>query len=251
MKNLYFLFAALSAMLIQSSCKYDEPDTPELPDASVIVSLSHKFGNNDLELSGRYFVTANNDSIQPETLIYHINNFAFITEKDQEVTPSVLYYMVNTSNSLTPSFNMGRLKDLTIKRVRFTIGVADSATNADGLLNDLFPDPMYVSSDAGYINLKLEANSPNIPVTNKLIYHLGGYKGGYLIHHTFEIDLGTYELRSEIGHNHLNLTMDLAELFKDPNIIDVGQYDSILIPNDKARTLAENFATMFKVTSVN
>lgn len=245
----------LTALIISAfgwqSCNEADPEPPKLPDAGVQVNISHSFGSAALEMDGRYYVTENGDSIQPTNLVYHINNFVFITDNGVEVKAAEKYFMVNVVNNSTPAFAVGDLQGKNFTKVRFTLGVADSATNADGLLNTLFIDPMYWSMAAGYINFKLEGRSPAVAGNEVVILHLGGYTGDYKINHTFELDFDGAVVRNELGHNHLNLRMDLSELFKNPNLIDLSVVNDVQMPNNQAKMLAENFSTLFVVDGVN
>lgn len=246
-KWLVGIFAIASVAI--TSCSEVAPKPPEIPSANVEIHLNHVFGSEPFAINDKYFMTENNDSFQPARLTYHINNFEFETATGEIVKPETQYFMVDFEQDATPTLDMGELEGKTFTKMRFTIGVADSTTNADGLLNGLFLDPMYWSMAAGYINFKIEGKSPSVS-NNIVILHLGGYMGDYKLNHTYELDLTENNARSEIGHNKIMLQMDVAELFRDPNTIDLSVINDIMSPNDQAKMLVENFATMMSVTSV-
>ncbi|MCB9246102.1 MAG: hypothetical protein H6606_06685 [Flavobacteriales bacterium] len=246
-RNLHLGLILIGFSTLFTACNPDDPDPIPQPEYPVKVELSHVFGAQPLSLNGPFYITENGDSFQLTKLIYHINNFEFLDASGNVVHKDNRYFMVDLSKEENPMFEFAN--DLTdVHKVRFTIGVADSATNYDGTLNSQFTDPMYWGMISGYINFKLEGNSPSVS-NDAVVLHIGGYTEPFKNSRVIEVDLST-AASSQLGKNTIGVELDLSKYFYSPNTIDLAIVNLIHSPSDEAAKIADNWLDMFSFTGL-
>jgi len=238
----------LMCILAFSHCKDDDPEYFPVNN-SVFVQLSHQFGSDDLKLAGPYYVTSVSDSFQPTTIIYHINDFALIDQNNKTRKITNKYFMADLSNPKTLDIELGQFEPVKYKAIEFTIGVADSLTNVNGLINHLFTAPMYWAMSSGYINFKLEGNSPNAP-QNSVAMHVGGYLEPYKLSRRIHIDF-TEGLDTEKGNATVTIKVDLAKYFNGMSQIKLSEIHLIHAPGDDAKKIADNIPAMFSFGKIS
>lgn len=203
------------------------------------------FGDELLELNGPYYKTAIGDSIKPTTIIYHINKF-FLWKGSDTISVDNSWFMMDFSDVKSTDIQLKNLPSGKYDGIGFTIGVQDSVTNADGLLNNRFLVPMYWSMNAGYIHFKFEGESPQAPNGTNIL-HIGGYTGDFKLARTILLNsAGGIEIPQE-GYVDLNIKMDMYKYFSNPNEIDLSIYHLIHQPNEQARNIADNWPGMFSI----
>jgi len=218
----------------------------------VKLNIEYTWDNNPFLLNKAYIWDKGirKDTITPTKLIYHINNLRLITSDNEKISSKQMYYMFDfEQNTYLPeaiAFNTAADdKQYTITAVEFTLGIADSATNANMLLGNLFPSPMYWGMVQGYINFKFEALSPKV---NAIIYHIGGYLAPYKNSRTLKLSFDKpYLLNKE---NSLTLSADLFKLFNSKHSIDLETVNLVHAPNDQSVLIADNMAEIFSFKSL-
>jgi hypothetical protein len=242
--NLPIVIYFLGAPFLWHACS-EKPVEPVIGDKDKGISFHMKayFGDELLSLNGPYYETANGDSIKPTTIIYHINNF-FLWKGDDTITVDDSWFMMDFSDVESTEIQLDNLPSGEYDGIGFTIGVADSVTNADGLLNNRFLVPMYWSMNAGYINFKFEGESPQAPNGTNVL-HVGGYTSEFKLSRTIRLGIPGGITVPEEGYSDLNVKMDIYEYFTTPNTIDLSQYHLIHEPNEQARNIADNWPGMF------
>ncbi len=119
----------------------------------------------------------------------------------------------------------------------FVLGV-DSLTNVSGAFGgDLDPiKGMYWAWNSGYINLKLEGNSPASPYASREFeLHLGGYLPPYAAAH--------HVLLPNPGSEDMVVRVDILPLLE---AADVRSKCNVMSPGDDAVRLSRVAATMFR-----
>jgi len=238
----------LTLVLFITSCNPDDPEPMPPPEYPMQITVDHLFNGNPLLLNGDYDTTVNGDSFQLTKLIYHINNFTFY-KNGSPIFEDDGYFMVDLENPESLTFELG-LMDGRADSMSFYLGIADSTTNAEGLLNAMFTDPMYWGMINGYINFKLEGNSPVVD-NGAVVLHVGGYTGNTKNFQKIGLDLSASEPASELGGNNVNLQMELANYFTGPNLIDLSVTNLVHSPTGDAVLIAENWADLFSFTGSN
>lgn len=248
-KVFFFIWIALSvaSLFIITSCQETPPGPPPPEKPTGINFEMHGFFNDQkLELAGPYYVTDNGDSIQPVTLIYHINHFRLHKSTGDTVELKNTWHMMDFSNPSSTRISFRDIPDGNYSGISFTIGVEDSLTNADGLISNLFTVPMYWSMNAGYINFKFEGNSPQAP-NKTTVLHVGGYTGDFKLARTIRVFFPSGFTIEKEQIKDLRIKMDMAKYFSTPNTIDLSVYHLIHEPNAQARDIADNWPAMFSV----
>lgn len=244
-----FLVVAFSMVMLTTSSCDDDPDPMDPPKQDITVMLNHEW-NGSLLKNNNWYVTNNSDSFQLTKMTYHVNHFQFKDEEGNWHDAKDTWFMVNSETTMSPVFNMGNLDGKSVIAVRFDIGVADSAINASGELNNYFTDPMYWGMANGYINFKLEGKSPSVS-NQGVVLHIGGYKSPYKAYSTVEIDFPSgKKLVGLTGSKALSLDVNLAEFFFNPNNIDLKTTNELQTPGAMAVSISQNWPDMFTFKSI-
>lgn len=224
-----------------SACNTEEPKPQDLPQYGIIVNIGHSWAEQDLEINGPYYITEDGDSFQLTKLIYHVNNFKFYNSNGDVLQDKGDYFMVDLEDGMDHTFSFGTVEG-DIDSVSFTIGVSDSAVNANGDLATLFTDPMYWGMINGYINFKLEGVSPSVG-NNAVVLHVGGYLEPYMNSKDIGFTFNT-PVKTDLGSNEIDMELDLSKYFYGPNTIHLDSTHMIHSPNDASRMIVENWGDM-------
>jgi len=234
-------------ILVINSCKDEDPKPFK---QNVSLEIEHTWNDSILSFDSTYVWEHDfkKDTISPTTLIYHINHLTLFTTDSLKITSNQTYYMVDFgSKAVLPENISFRTPTEGIKNyifaMEFTIGVADSLTNAAGLLNSQFVAPMYWGLISGYINFKFEAKTPK----STLLYHIGGYKLPYYNARKIKIVFNKPYYLSE--QNTLTISSDILKLFNAVNVIDPEKISEIQEPNKDSQRMADNFSGIFSFKS--
>jgi hypothetical protein len=243
---LFWIFISVIWVSV-SACNDNEPEPIELPEFPIEIDIEHFFGSQALELNSAYYLTENQDSFQLSKLIYHLNNIKFFNASGDLLYADDHYYLINLEEAGTSSFKFQNF-DGVISSMSFDIGVKDSATNAEGLLNSKFNDPMFWGMINGYINMKVEGKSPSVG-NEAVVLHVGGYLDPYKTARTVEVPF-TSLAENKLNKNQIVLKMDLAEYFTGPNTIDLASTNLIHSPGIAAMNIADNWLNLFSFSRI-
>ena len=98
---------------------------------------------------------------------------------------------------------------------------------------------MYWAWQSGYINFKIEGNSPSCNTRkHQFQFHFGGYKQPYYAMQTIYLPV------SNLKNNSLTIDFNLANFFEN---ISLNQTNSIMIPSKEAVELSKKIATIFYI----
>lgn len=128
--------------------------------------------------------------------------------------------------------------DVVYDTIKFHLGI-DSLTNVSGAVGgDLDPTKgMYWSWQSGYINFKLEGNSPLCNTRNhEFQFHLGGYSAPFASMQTVYLPL--------TAKQKANILFDVQKLL---SAIDLSVQQSIMIPGGDAVALSRLVASSFSI----
>lgn len=241
MKNLFF--ASLTLLLFVVGCDDDpDPVVPETQDYTV--SLKHYWGINALEMNA-WYTTSEGDSFMTTTFDYHINNFEWV-DADGQVHAQDDWKLVRYGTDGDITLTFPGQSDMKIAKLRFTIGVEDSTTNASGALNEVFTDPMYWGMAMGYINMKVEGKTMMGGTEGNAYFHIGGYLGANQTARNIELEFST-PLESVLGKNTASVKVDLAQFFYEPNTIQLSTTNDVQTVGNTAVMISQNWDSMFSV----
>lgn len=182
---------------------------------------------------------------------YYISNITLTDERDSKHLIPDTYFLVDESHAASKTL----LFDVpvgTYKAVSFLIGV-DSLRNVSGAQTGAL-DPihdMFWTWSTGYIMAKLEGTSPQSALPNqKMEYHTGGFKGVHSVLRTVTLPFQQpYEVQLLKGLQ-LNITADVLKWFDGLHLVSIAAAPTATAPGQLASRIADNYARMFTLTSV-
>lgn len=254
MKSFSFLVVLLLAF---ASCKKTTVQKPEplpAPDSAgyLDIHIANVINNQPLALNSSTYTNANNDTFNVNILKYYISNVQLKTSTGFVYVEPESYYLVDQANGSSLHLKIKRVPTDEYSSISFIMGV-DSARNVYGSFTGAL-DPvnnMYWSWNQGFIMAKLEGHSPQSTEPNhKIVYHIGGYSGKF--NGVRSVNL-LFPNTANVTTNHtpiLNLKADIATWFTNPTPLDFSVDWGITGIDASSSNIADNYATMFSVTSV-
>ncbi len=215
----------------------------------VKLSFANKIGGNNVVYDTQWYLNANNDSFNISLLKYYISNVK-LNSGGGTYTETESYHLLDHSTASSMNFDLSNVPSGTYNSVTFMIGV-DSLRNVSGAQTGAL-DPnkdMFWSWNTGYIMFKLEGMSPQAGMGGMLAFHVGGFSGANSSLRTVTLTF-PQPLVVNADNKQVNINADIAKLFAAPNVIDFSVTSMVHMPGADAKKLADNYATMFSVTSV-
>ncbi len=255
-KKYYSRFFILSFTCIISlflSCKKKVTDNSQLGNVKINVELNHKTGNQNFIIG-----TSNTNTFGEVYTVnkfqYYISNVALIntanTTIDQNEAES--YHLIDAAivASQKFSFTINR-KDC--NAIVFFVGV-DSLRNVSGAQTGAL-DPlngMFWTWNSGYIMAKMEGNSTaSTEPNNELLYHIGGYSGAYKAIRKVVLPFNNGAINTITGGTcTIKINVDVNKWFNGVHLIKIADGGFAMSVSDRTKNFADNYATMFSVTSV-
>jgi uncharacterized lipoprotein NlpE involved in copper resistance len=253
----------LMASVLFIGCNNDDNAFVPAPDTSVEFTFTQNWDGDPIENSDfdiPQYVNANGESMSISKLVYLISDITFVSLTTAETFDAGDYNLVNvreqTNLTFTPDIEIPEGEYL----VSFTFGF-DDEDNQDGIYQDLN------SADGGW----------NVPMMLGGGYHYMRLEGKYIdgagalanyAYHTiraadnsttpitlqdtsFEVSLGQITIGS---NTNIEVEMNVAEWFKNPNTWDLNVLNTVLMPNFDAQIMmfenGSNFATSQGVFSL-
>lgn len=263
MKALYKTIALLFVVAVLSNCKKDkkepEPEAPTSPittqpGGNLQIEFEGMVGDSDLVLSTATYTNQAGNTFNVTLCKYYISNIK-ITKTDNTVWAEPnSYHLIDYSNPLSTIIEMTGVPYADYKSIEFMLGV-DSARNVSGAQTGAL-DPtngMFWSWNSGYIMAKVEGTSPQSTATaNALTFHVGGFKGATSALKVFSPSFGgsLANVSSTIVPK-IHLKADILEWFQTPTAINFGTLNTVHMPGNDAKTIADNYADMFSVEHIH
>lgn len=246
MKNIIKTAGIISLSIATlASCKKDEKNAAP---GSVELGFHNIVGAQDLDMNGKWYLNANNDSFQVTKFNYYISNIHLNTADGSSFAEPESYHLIQASDEASLTQNITNVAAGTYTSITFMIGV-DSLHNVSGAQTGAL-DPlngMFWSWNTGYIMAKFEGISPQSTQTDhSLTFHIGGFAGA---ENTIRTVTLTLPQPITINNNayHLQINADVAKWFAAPNIIDFSATNSLMMPGSMAMKIADNYANMFSL----
>lgn len=249
----------LAGMLSISACKKDSkqasPDpTPETPTGSIQLEFKNMVDTNALTFGTKY-VNANGDTFTVSKFNYFVSNIVFIKTDNSGFAEPNSYHLVKHNSPASWVFTVSGVPTGNYKAVQFMLGV-DSTRNVSGAqtggLDLTTAGDMFWGWSSGYIFMKIDGTSPQSGSAQKTInFHIGGFEGANKTMRNFNFNFGTTTANVSIGTTPmLHFTTNLNEVFKSPVKLSFANLYNITDPGPTARTVADNYADMFSLKSV-
>lgn len=212
-------------------------DTENISGELTINFTHHWDGENVASPDFNFFkyTNAHGERISISRLKYLISKISLL-HSDGNTIEFADYYLVDVTQNNISSATMN-IPSGTYSQISFTFGF-DEADNTDGAYPDLnaeswnWPEML----GGGYHFLQLEGKYEDNGNENPFAYHMGTAKSGngeFESNH-FEVVVDLNEL--VVSDNAtLEISMNVAEWFKNPIIWDLNEYDINLMPNYEAQ----------------
>jgi hypothetical protein len=242
MKNI-LTFLCLSIFIL-SSCSSEDKNI------NITLNFTHNWDGvaiTDKDLNELKFKNAARQKVSIKNLRYLVSNISLVDAKN--------YHLVNFSENTGTSINISDLTEGTYT-LSFRFGFSDE-DNIDGIYQDLnsvsFNVPgmlgggyHYMQFDGKYIDNKDEEagfNYHTIRAVDKTDPDNLKFEDT-----SFEVNLGTVTISN---NTEVEVKVNLAEWFKNPNPWDLNELNTVLMPNFKAqKAMSQNGKGVFSLGEV-
>ena len=194
------------------------------------------------------FTNANGEKLSIERLRYLISNISFVGEKN--------YYLVDVGENSGQEITISGIMDSN-KKLTFTFGFKDD-DNVDGVyqflnsVNFNVPEMLgggyhYMQFDGKYLDINNQESGFNyhaIRAVDRTDPNNLKFEDT-----SFEVDLGVIELKE---NTTIEIKVNLAEWFKNPNTWNLNQLNTVLMPNFEAQKLiSANGKSVFSLGKID
>lgn len=222
-------------------------------DASLKLNISHVVNGSALVLDPSYtYTTASNDTFSVRLFRYYFSNVTLTNDAGQTISVPGSYYLVDESYPSTKAITLQNIPEGDYTTVSFLIGV-DSLKNVSGAQSGVL-DPvngMFWDWISGYIMAKMEGYSPQSGSNIKdLSFHIGGFNGANRGIRNISLSLPMNAHVHKEHQSQVNISGDLAKWFSGTNTITFSNTYFIGNISSRSKSIADNYAHMFTVTSV-
>jgi hypothetical protein len=249
-KPFYFFFF----LLIILSCK-DETECCVNPTIAIKLKFTHNWDGVELSSSDFNefkFRTANNDLISISRLRYLVSNVLFNNTIESS---STIYSLIDIDKNETTLLVTG-VPISKVNALAFTFGFRDE-DNLDGVYADLnsasFNVPEMLGGGYHYMQFDGKFKDSNNADAN-FNYHairsadITDPDNIILQDTSFEVDLGNIEITE---NTTIEIKMNVAEWFKNPNTWNLKELNTVLMPNFDAQILMnENGQSVFSLGEI-
>ena len=195
---------------------------------------------NSSDFNSFKFSNANGESISIERLRYLVSSIAFNNTSSSQ-TSSNAHFLVDVGEEKT-SLSLFQIPFSKLKTLSFVFGLRDN-DNQDGIYQDLnsasFNVPEMLGGGYHYMQFDGKYKDTNNQDSN-FNYHairaVDRTNPNNLIFEdtSFEVNLGNINIT---GDATIEIKMNIAEWFKNPNLWDLNQLNTVLMPNFNAQKL--------------
>ncbi len=219
---------------------------------SLSIKINHVVNGTPLVLGATSYTTASSDTFSVNALKYYFTNITLTNQAGEVITLPESYYLIDQGDSTSKIITLQNIPEGDYASISFMIGV-DSHRNTSGAQTGAL-DPlkgMFWDWNTGYIMAKMEGSSPQSGSTTKtLAFHIGGYSGVNSGVRTVSLPLPTSAHVHPAHQPKIILSADLAKWFSSVTPISFATTYYVATINTKSKSIADNYATMFAVTSV-
>lgn len=216
-------------------------------EGTLIIKIHPVFNGAPVNLSTDLYVNAHQDSLFIDVFKCYLTAIKLMAENGTEFAEKKSAHLINAEDSTSLVIRLKQVPEGVYKSLNFAIGV-DSLSSVSGALDaDLDPAKgMYWAWNTGYIDAKLTGRCKQCKTRkNGFEYHIGGYSGPYKTIQKVKMTTDGLSILSN-KTTVIELNVDLAEWFKNPEIIDLSKTNAVLIPGKEALRMAQNYADMFQ-----
>lgn len=222
--------------------------TPSFAQQTMTIQFRNTIGNEVLQL-GETYKTSLGEDVIINRCKYYISKISLVDSVAKYYGFPDNYYLIDEADSTTKTITITTSANR-INDIQFLVGV-DSIKNVSGVQDGAL-DPMYGmfwTWNTGYVMAKIEGTSSAAKVPGNLFsYHVGGFKTGESALRFVRLNIG-----ENIKTNHLKIVIeaDINKWFQSVHNVKIAEHPICHSPSSLAMQIADNYATMFKIVSVN
>ena len=256
MKNKILIALAFMTFVL-SSCLSSDDSTTTFQDLTF--NFTHNWDGTpvtDADFNDLKYVNENGETVSIERLRYLISRIVFV-DVNSEVYPFNGYFLTDVGEQ-NLSFTIGQALPAGTYQVSFIFGF-NEIDNIDGIYQDLNSRSWNVPSMLGggyhYMQLDGKYTGPSTTGPENFNYHTiravdTTDPDNLVFQNTFfTVALGQVTI---VGDTAIEIRMNVAEWFKNPNIWDLNVLNTVLMPNFDAQLMMnENGQNVFSLGSVS
>ncbi|WP_282041969.1 MbnP family protein [Winogradskyella flava] len=249
----------LCIVLCLCACDSDDSGSNNTSQTSPTFIFTHNWDGTQVsnaDFNSFQFTTANGESISIERLRYVISDITFRTNNG-EVLNTDVYNLVDVTNNDGLNFTLARtIPAGNYANVSFTFGLdnEDNSQNYLDLNSASFnvPDMLgggyhYMQFDGKFINSNMEEQGFNYHAIRAV--DNPGTNPTFPQDTFFTVNLGPVNIAAV---TEIEVKMNIAQWFKEPNLWDLNVYNQMLMPNSTAQILMyENGQNVFSLGEVS
>lgn len=201
------------------------------------VTIFPKYGNYALQTNSTY--RHQDTTVVFTSLRFYISGIELMKQRRTAWKEQNSNHLIDIDDTASMHLALQIPDDIVYDTIKFHLGI-DSLTNVSGAIGgDLDPTKgMYWSWQSGYINFKLEGNSPLCSSRNhEFQFHLGGYTTPFASMQAVYLSI-TPKQKADI-------VFDVQKLL---SAIDLSVQQSIMIPGNDAVALSRLAASSFYIS---
>lgn len=248
----YLAFIFIAIFFIQ--CDNDDDDNGSPKDnqeqtGTINMSLNHEVNNQDLAYDTMLYKNEAGEDFGVTKLEYIITELRLYKGENDFEEISFSHY-ANPKQAATQNLTIKDVPAGDYNRVTFRFGV-DSANNQAGNLPNSpdYNNMGWPMEGGGYHYMRMNGIYDSSGFQDGFTTHLGPAMGN---HYSFEVELANSDIQIDGGDNwQLNITMEMANWYKNPNTYAFGDLNSEGIMNNPQaqETLMENGQDVFELNS--
>jgi hypothetical protein len=218
------------------NCKAQKNDKSQ----NIAIEILPTFKGKQI-IKHKWYMTSSGDSIRISKLRFYLTDFELFNTQNERLSISGSHHLIDAFDTQTLHFELYRHKKNTFSQITYKIGVDEKWHNAGAQSGDLDPiHGMYWAWQSGYINFKIEGESPSCPTRkNKFTFHIGGYKSPHSTTRNHTLDL-----KDRLAST-LKIEVDVALFFKD---IKLSEMNQVLIPGEEAYQYSLKLPLLFSIS---
>jgi hypothetical protein len=251
-KTITTLLLLIGLIACKKDGKIEKPITNQ-PAASnqgsIVVNITAKANSKNLIKETVFDKSTGTDSFKVSILKYYLSNLYLTTNENTEI--KINEYILTEHFGSTVSFTLNNINEGNYKKFRMLLGVDPERNTSGAQSGSLDPlNGMFWDWNTGYIFFKLEGDYKTLGsnALKPIAMHIGGFEGknNSLKEFTFnDLDLKIKANRK----TSINMELNLDEIFINPQQLDLANI-SIAVTASEAKIIADNYADMFSIKSI-
>lgn len=222
----------------------------QFPTTRVNLNFTNMVGSQVLRCDTS-FKTLKGETFTVTNFKYYVSNIALIDSLGNAHPVPDSYFLVDQDKPETKALHVN-VDGSVFRGLRFLVGV-DSIRNVSGAQTGAL-DPalgMFWTWNSGYIMAKLEGTSPlSLLPEKRFEYHIGGYAGTDKALRTVFLPFDHIYDTREGNSLNIELSANLLAWFTGVHDLPIHSNTACTTPGALASAYADNYATMFSITSL-